>query len=86
MEQRMIYTLIPVREGARWIAEIGMRTTQVMRTRDSISARRSFEGKDEADRWLLEHAKVLNVTFRPNAIPATSVFLPLGGVIPPLAS
>jgi hypothetical protein len=81
MEQRMIYTLIPVKD--RWEATMGIRSTEGIHSQNHISLRQSFVNKDEADKWLMDHAKTLKVTFLPKTIPATSVPLPLGGVIPP---
>jgi hypothetical protein len=78
----MIYTLLSVPRGPRWDVVIGIRTTAQHHSEDSITDRRSFETREEAEKWMREEARVLNVLFLPDTIAATSVFLPLGGVIP----
>ena len=79
-KQYVIYTL--VYQGTRWDAAMGIRTTEGLRKRDSISVWQSFDTKDEADKWLLGLAAALNVPSLPKNVRATRVPLRLGGVIP----
>jgi hypothetical protein len=86
MEQRFIYTLRPLSRktnGARrWSAEMGVSIEDGHRIQNRIWSRQSFDNQDAAAEWLLSQAKILKTTALPKAVPPTSVFLPLGGVIP----
>jgi|HubBroStandDraft_6_1064221.scaffolds.fasta_scaffold3455778_1 hypothetical protein len=82
MEQRLIYVLTPLAEGLRWSAEMGLRTQDFVRSQDRISVRHSFETRAEAETWLLDCAKAMEVPLLPKKVRPTRVPLPLGGVIP----
>jgi hypothetical protein len=77
----MIYTLLSVPRGPRWDVVIGIRTTEQV-PEDSITDRRSFETREEAEKWLRDEATALRVLSLPRTIAATTVFLAFGGVIP----
>ena len=82
VRRHLIYTLAHDRQRTRWDAAMGIRTTEGLRKRDSLSVRQSFDAKDEAERWLLELATALNVPSPPKSLRSTSEPLRLGGEIP----
>jgi len=77
--RHLIYTLAQDHRSTRWDAAMGVRTTEGLRKRDSLSVRQSFDAKDEAERWLLELATALNVPSPPKSLRSTREPLRLGG-------
>ena len=78
----LIYTLYSVIGGSQWGVELGIRETEGAVSQDRNLTRQSFDGRREAEQWLREQAKILNVPCVPKTISATTVPLPFGGAIP----